>query len=205
LSILLLGKIFIWVDTSSLEEILFVAECFSRDILFTKEISMILSKVNFRGISKVYRWLLSKNDPGHAFTLPGLCRFVDNFTFAGLIYPMGGVIIRIELARRNKRMTDILKKAIALGLGITAVSREKIQNFVDDLVAKGELGQSESKDMVNNLIAKGEEQREEIGRMVREQVKKVLADLDIATRQDLKELEEKLQSSSNPPQDPPAL
>jgi polyhydroxyalkanoate synthesis regulator phasin len=92
-------------------------------------------------------------------------------------------------------MSDILKKAISLGLGITAVSREKVQQFVDELVIKGELGKSEAKDVVNRLIARGEEQQSEIKRMVQDQVKKVLADLDVATKQDLRDLEKKLTPS----------
>jgi polyhydroxyalkanoate synthesis regulator phasin len=92
-------------------------------------------------------------------------------------------------------MSDILKKAISLGLGITAVSREKVQQFVDELVVKGELGKSEAMDVMNRLIARGEEQQSEIKRMVQDQVKKVLADLDVATKQDLRDLEKKLTPS----------
>jgi polyhydroxyalkanoate synthesis regulator phasin len=97
-----------------------------------------------------------------------------------------------------REMSDILKKAIALGLGLTAVSREKVEQFVEDLVAKGEVAQSESKEAVNRLIARGEEQRLEIKRMVQDQVKKILSDLDVATKQDLKDLEHKLTSSTPP-------
>jgi polyhydroxyalkanoate synthesis regulator phasin len=105
-------------------------------------------------------------------------------------------------------MSDILKKALSLGLGITAVSREKIQQFVDELVDKGEMAQNESKDVVNRLIARGEEQKNEIKQMVQDQVKKILADLDVATKQDLLNLENKLNSanaSTIPPVIPPTL
>jgi polyhydroxyalkanoate synthesis regulator phasin len=95
-------------------------------------------------------------------------------------------------------MSDILKRAIALGLGLTAVSKEKVEQFVDDLVAKGEVAQSESKEAVNRLIARGEEQRLEIKRMVQDQVKKILSDLDVATKQDLKDLEHKLKAAIPP-------
>lgn len=97
-------------------------------------------------------------------------------------------------------MSDFMKKAIALGLGLTAVSKEKVEQFVDDLVAKGEVAQSESKEAVNRLIARGEEQRLELKRMIQDQVKKVLSDLDVATKQDLKDLEHKLKSPAAPPE-----
>ncbi len=91
-------------------------------------------------------------------------------------------------------MSDVLKRVISLGLGITAFSQEKVQQFVDEMVDKGEIAQSESKEAINRLIARGEEQQTEIKRMVQDQVKKVLSSLDIATKQDLKDLERKLNS-----------
>lgn len=86
-------------------------------------------------------------------------------------------------------MSDLLRKAINLGVGLAVASKEKIEQYADELVAKGELGKNESKDFVNQLIRKGEEQRNEMKGVVREQVSKVLAELDIATRQELRRLE----------------
>jgi polyhydroxyalkanoate synthesis regulator phasin len=94
-----------------------------------------------------------------------------------------------------RKMSELLRKAVALGLGITVASKEKVQQFVDEMVLKGELGKNESRDAVNDLISKGEEQRLELKRTVQDQVKKILAELDVATKQDLRELEQKI----NPP------
>jgi len=89
-------------------------------------------------------------------------------------------------------MSDLLKRAISLGVGLAVASKEKIEQVADELVAKGELGKNESKDFVNQLIRKGEEQRDEIKGLVREQVSKVLGELDIANRQDLRRLEARI-------------
>lgn len=102
-------------------------------------------------------------------------------------------------------MGDILKKAFALGLGITAVSRDVIQQFVDELVEKGEVAKSESKDVINRLIARGEEHQDELKGMVQEQVKKILADLNVATKQDLLDLEKKLTTSAEAVEIPPVV
>ncbi|WP_207953264.1 phasin family protein [Paenibacillus agricola] len=92
-------------------------------------------------------------------------------------------------------MNELLKKVFSLGLGATIASKEKIQQVVDELVVKGELGQNESKDLIDNLVAKGEEQKDYVKQMVRDQVKKVLDELQIATKQDLKDLEARLKAS----------
>ncbi len=36
-------------------------------------------------------------------------------------------------------MSDLFKKAISLGWGLTIVSKEKVEKVVDDLVKRGEL------------------------------------------------------------------
>lgn len=46
-------------------------------------------------------------------------------------------------------MSDLFKKAISLGLGLTVVSKEKIEKTVDDLVKRGELAPGESKALLN--------------------------------------------------------
>jgi polyhydroxyalkanoate synthesis regulator phasin len=97
-------------------------------------------------------------------------------------------------------MSELLRKAVALGLGLTAASKDKVQQFVDEMVLKGELGKNESRDVVNDLISRGEEHRLELKRIVHEQVKKVFAELDVATKQDLRELEQKIS-----PPDPTTL
>ncbi|MEX2460563.1 MAG: polyhydroxyalkanoate synthesis regulator [Paenibacillaceae bacterium] len=95
-------------------------------------------------------------------------------------------------------MSDLIRKAISLGIGITAVSREKAQQFVDEMVKKGDIAHDESMEVVNRLIARGEEQQNEMKRMVQDQVRKILTDMDIATKQDLIDLENKLSSSVSP-------
>ena len=70
-------------------------------------------------------------------------------------------------------MNEFLRKAVSLGIGITAVSREKVQQFVDEMVEHGEMAHNESNDVVNRLIARGEEQQIEIKRIVQDQVKKI--------------------------------
>lgn len=89
-------------------------------------------------------------------------------------------------------MSDLLKKALSLGIGLTVASKEKVEKVVDDLVKKGEIAPSESKAMVNKLIERGEEERTSIKSMVQEQVKRVLQDLDVPAGSDVASLEQRI-------------
>jgi len=42
-------------------------------------------------------------------------------------------------------MSDLFKKAISLGVGLTIVSKEKVEKVVEELVKRGELAPSESR------------------------------------------------------------
>ncbi|MHB1406650.1 MAG: phasin family protein [Desulfitobacteriaceae bacterium] len=89
-------------------------------------------------------------------------------------------------------MKDLLKKGLALGLGVAVASKEQIEKVVDDLVKKGEVSTAESKELVNELIVKGEEGQKELQRVIREQFNKLLSELNIPTKEEIKRLEERL-------------
>ncbi|TMV50188.1 polyhydroxyalkanoate synthesis regulator [Paenibacillus mesophilus] len=90
-------------------------------------------------------------------------------------------------------MNDLFQKALSFGIGITVASKEKIEQAVDELVKKGQLAPSESKEMVDRLIEKGEEQKEDIKRLVRENMQKLFTELHVATKEDIGRLERRLE------------
>lgn len=87
---------------------------------------------------------------------------------------------------------DLFKKGLAFGLGLAVASKEQVKKFVDELVKQGEISIEESKEVFNQLIKRGEEEKTELQRLVREQVAQVINKLDIATKEDIRELEEKI-------------
>lgn len=100
-------------------------------------------------------------------------------------------------------MNELLRKAMSLGLGVTMAGKDKIEAFVDDMVKRGELAPSDSKAWISSLVERGEREREEMKRMVHEQLHKVLAELNVATLEDLSRLEQRLNRSENPQQAQP--
>ncbi|RKN84323.1 polyhydroxyalkanoate synthesis regulator [Paenibacillus ginsengarvi] len=95
-------------------------------------------------------------------------------------------------------MNELIKKALYLGVGITVASKEKIESLVEELVKKGEVAPSESKELVAKLIEKGEEGESEMKRMMRDSMNKLLAEMNVATRQDIERLEQRLAKLETP-------
>ncbi|WP_379130091.1 phasin family protein [Paenibacillus sp. sgz500958] len=89
-------------------------------------------------------------------------------------------------------MSDLFKKAISLGVGLTIVSKEKVEKVVEELVKKGELAPSESRALVDRLIERGEEERGMFKNAVNEQVQRVLKELKVPVQSDVTALEERI-------------
>jgi polyhydroxyalkanoate synthesis regulator phasin len=94
--------------------------------------------------------------------------------------------------REGYTLSDLFKKAISLGLGLTVVSKEKVEKVVDDLVKRGELAPAESKALVNRLVERGEEEQSQIKTYIYEQVQRVLSELDVPKESDVASLEQRI-------------
>ncbi len=70
-------------------------------------------------------------------------------------------------------MEKLIERTLLLGLGALTLTRERIKQAVDELVAEGEVEIKESQKLVDKLVAKGEAEREELRGLVRQEVDKV--------------------------------
>lgn len=95
-------------------------------------------------------------------------------------------------------MNDLLNKAFALGFGLTAMSKEKLETYVNELVNKGENASADAKEWVSKLVQKGEEERSQLSGMIREQMQQVLKEYPLATKEDIERLEMRIQQMQNP-------
>lgn len=89
-------------------------------------------------------------------------------------------------------LSDIFEKAINLGFGALFVTKENIEELMDDMVKKGEIKKEEAKAQVNEIFKKILSSKKEVESMIEKIVKNVLHKLDIPTRHELKEMQKKL-------------
>lgn len=94
-------------------------------------------------------------------------------------------------------MKNLIQKGITIGLGLAMMSKEQVEKIVAGLVEKGEIPINESESLINDIINKGEAQQQVFEARLREKVKEVLSDLEIATKQDLMQLEERVKKLEN--------
>ncbi len=89
-------------------------------------------------------------------------------------------------------MFDFFERGFLATVGVLSVSREKVQEIVDQMVARGELDLDEGKQLVDKMVKRGQEERETMRGLVRQEVQKVVGELDVASRKDFQVLNDKL-------------
>ncbi len=88
-------------------------------------------------------------------------------------------------------MSDIIDRIFNLGFGIASYSREKVEELVDELVARGEVAKKDAESMTKDLINKGKEEKDKALSMINDEIKKYLDKMDYVKRSDVEEMIEK--------------
>lgn len=93
-------------------------------------------------------------------------------------------------------MSDMstFKKIGLFGIGIFAIAQDKIEEFVQEAVKKGELTKEEGKAVVSEILLKKSEQIEEVKHKVGQKTKDVIETSGIATKEDIDILKKRLET-----------
>jgi polyhydroxyalkanoate synthesis regulator phasin len=89
-------------------------------------------------------------------------------------------------------VSEIIRKAMLAGLG----AQEKAKEFVDELVKAGELSKNDGATLVKEWMSKAEESTKDMDHKVKDTINAAFEKFNIPTRDDLANLEKKLQGIS---------
>jgi polyhydroxyalkanoate synthesis regulator phasin len=85
-------------------------------------------------------------------------------------------------------LLDMVRSAMLAGFGV----QEKVKEFIDDLVKKGELSESQGAKMVKEWSEKVDKNAEDISKSLNELVQRSLAKMNLPSRKEITELNEKV-------------
>jgi len=97
-------------------------------------------------------------------------------------------------------MEDVFKKFLYTGVGLVALTAEKIQKTVDKLVSEDKLTTEEGKKIVDDFVKNTQTKKEEFESQLRNVTEKVIRSFDFATAHEMNELKkrvEKLEAKLN--------
>ena len=83
---------------------------------------------------------------------------------------------------------DILRNAMLAGFGV----QEKVKEFIDDLVKKGELSESQGAKLVKEWSEKADKNVEDISKSMNDLVQKTLEKMSLPTKDDVAKLNEQI-------------
>lgn len=92
-------------------------------------------------------------------------------------------------------MLDMIKKTMLAGVGLTLMTKEKIETIASELIKKGQMSEKEGNEFVDELIKKSELAKEALETNIENIVKKLLDKMNLATKDDINKLEKKIEKS----------
>jgi polyhydroxyalkanoate synthesis regulator phasin len=87
-------------------------------------------------------------------------------------------------------MKDIIEKGINLGLGIAATTKEKVENLVDEMIAKGQIEKQEKSAAVKEILNKLEKSEAEFKERTKAVVNETVNNIGFATKTEVNNLKE---------------
>ena len=89
-------------------------------------------------------------------------------------------------------MLDFIKKTMLTGVGLAAMTRDKVEELAKELTEKGDMSEKEGKELVDELLKKSEKAKKDLETKVEGIVEKVLGKMNLASKEDIERLEEKI-------------
>ncbi len=93
----------------------------------------------------------------------------------------------------EETMKDLFKNVVYASIGAAFLTKDKIEELKGDLVDKGKLTREEGKQFVDDLIKKSEKAKDELDLWINKRVEDRIKQLDLATKDDVAELQRKIE------------
>jgi polyhydroxyalkanoate synthesis regulator phasin len=89
-------------------------------------------------------------------------------------------------------MRDTIKKAVLMGVGVAALTKDKIEDLAQELVVKGKMSEQEGEKLVQEILCRAEESRETMKKQTESLVQKTVAKMQLARVEDIEFLKAEL-------------
>jgi len=94
-------------------------------------------------------------------------------------------------------MFETLDKMMLAGLGAISMTRERADQIFDEYVSRGKLEKESRTGFVKAMMDAADKNRAELEKLIGEQVKETMENLNLPTREDLQRLEQKIDKISS--------
>ncbi len=89
-------------------------------------------------------------------------------------------------------MIDLIKKAMFTGIGVAALTKDKVEDVAKDFIEQGKMSEQEGKKLVDEIMAKSKESQEELALKIEASVNSALEKLPLAKESDITVLQQQI-------------
>ncbi|RJQ43590.1 MAG: hypothetical protein C4534_07785 [Gaiellales bacterium] len=98
-----------------------------------------------------------------------------------------------ETGGKISDISDMFQRVMLLGIGAASLTREKIEELVNDLVEKGRLTTEEGRELLDEATGRARKEGMNIKEMAADTYQDALRAMNVATRESVEELERRLE------------
>ena len=88
-------------------------------------------------------------------------------------------------------ISEIFRKIGLFGIGVVAISQEKLEEFSQEMVKKGEMNREEGKKFVMEVLSEKDRQIKELGDEINQKVKEAVESTGAATTKDIESMKKR--------------
>lgn len=90
-------------------------------------------------------------------------------------------------------MSEMFRKMGLFGIGVISLTQEKMEEFTQEMVKKGEISKDEGKKFVKDILSEQEKQLKKIEEKINETVRENLKKSGVVMKSDIASLERKIE------------
>ena len=91
-------------------------------------------------------------------------------------------------------MRESGRKLGLIGAGLWAITEDRINELVKELVDKGDINKEEGKKVVQDMLEERKKQKLDLEKKISEKVQESISKIDVFTKKDMSELESRIQT-----------
>ena len=90
-------------------------------------------------------------------------------------------------------MLDFIKKSMLTGIGIAMKTKDELEEWVKEIVKKGEMSEKEGKNFLDDIKEKSKQAQKDFEEKIESKFKDLLKKADIATRDEINDLKNEIE------------
>ncbi len=91
-------------------------------------------------------------------------------------------------------MKESIRKLGLIGAGLWAITEDKINDLVKELVDKGDMSKEEGKKVIQDMLEERKKQKIDLEKKISEKIQESISKIDIFTKKDMHELESRIET-----------